>query len=92
MGNSPDNASDTPKDNVVSLPETPAGDDGLTARQRKILDFSSSATADRGYPPSMREIGEAVGLTSSGSVDYQLKILGEKGFITRDANRARALE
>lgn len=92
MGNSPDNASDTPKDNVVSLPETPAGDDGLTARQRKILDFISSATADRGYPPSMREIGEAVGLTSSGSVDYQLKILGEKGFITRDANRARALE
>ncbi len=92
MGNSPDNASDTPKDNVVSLPETQAGDDGLTARQRKILDFISSATADRGYPPSMREIGEAVGLTSSGSVDYQLKILGEKGFITRDANRARALE
>ena len=92
MGNSSNNASDTPKDNVVSLPETPAGDDGLTARQRKILDFISSATADRGYPPSMREIGEAVGLTSSGSVDYQLKILGEKGFITRDANRARALE
>ncbi len=92
MGNSPDNASDTPKNNVVSLPETPAGDDDLTARQRKILDFISSATADRGYPPSMREIGEAVGLTSSGSVDYQLKILGEKGFITRDANRARALE
>ena len=92
MGNSTDNTSDTPKDNVVSLPETPAGDDGLTARQRKILDFISSATADRGYPPSMREIGEAVGLTSSGSVDYQLKILGEKGFITRDPNRARALE
>jgi len=92
MGNSSNNASDTPKDNVVSLPETPADDDGLTARQRKILDFISSATADRGYPPSMREIGEAVGLTSSGSVAYQLKILSEKGFINRDATRARALE
>jgi len=92
MGKSTTSSSDTPNDNVVSLPETPAGIDGLTARQRKILDFISVATADRGYPPSMREIGEAVGLTSSGSVDYQLKILGEKGFITRDANRARALE
>ena len=92
MGNSSNSSSDTPENNVVPLPDTPAGDDGLTARQRKILDFISSATADRGYPPSMREIGEAVGLTSSGSVDYQLKILRGKGFITRDANRARALE
>lgn len=92
MGNSTNKPSDTPTNNVISLPDTPEGGDGLTARQRKILDFISSATADRGYPPSMREIGEAVGLTSSGSVDYQLKILGEKGFITRDANRARALE
>lgn len=92
MGNSTSKSGDTPTNNVISLPDTPEGGDGLTARQRKILDFISSATADRGYPPSMREIGEAVGLTSSGSVDYQLKILGEKGFITRDANRARALE
>ena len=92
MGNSTNTPSDTPSDNVVPLPDTPEGNDGLTARQRKILDFISSATADRGYPPSMREIGEAVGLTSSGSVAYQLKILGEKGFINRDATRARALE
>lgn len=92
MGNSKDNSGDTPKDNVVSLPDTPESGDGLTARQRKILDFISSATADRGYPPSMREIGEAVGLTSSGSVAYQLKILGQKGFINRDATRARAVE
>lgn len=92
MGNSSNTPSDTSEDNVVAMPDTPEGSDGLTARQRKILDFISSATADRGYPPSMREIGEAVGLTSSGSVAYQLKILGEKGFINRDATRARALE
>jgi repressor LexA len=92
MGNSTNGIGDTPKDNVVSLPDTPENGDGLTARQRKILDFITSATVDRGYPPSMREIGEAVGLTSSGSVAYQLKILGEKGFINRDATRARAVE
>jgi repressor LexA len=46
----------------------------------------------RGYPPSMREIGEAVGLTSSSSVAHQLKVLEEKGFVRRDPNRPRALE
>jgi len=92
MGNSTNSSGDTPEDNVVSLPDTAESSDGLTARQRKILDFISSATADHGYPPSMREIGEAVGLTSSGSVAYQLKILAEKGFINRDATRARAVE
>ena len=45
-----------------------------------------------GYPPSMREIGEAVGLTSSSSVAHQLKVLEEKGFVRRDPNRPRALE
>ncbi len=46
----------------------------------------------RGYPPSMREIGEAVGLTSSSSVAHQLRVLEEKGFLKRDPNRPRALE
>ncbi len=92
MGKSPDNPKSDTLDNVVSLPDSAEDGEGLTARQRKILDFISSATADRGYPPSMREIGEAVGLTSSGSVAYQLRILTEKGFINRDATRARALE
>ena len=46
----------------------------------------------RGYPPSMREIGEAVGLTSSSSVAHQLKVLEEKGYVRRDPNRPRALE
>ena len=86
--------SDTPEDldNVVSLPESSEDADGLTARQRKILEFISQATAARGYPPSVREIGDAVGLTSSGSVAYQLKILADKGFINRVATRARTLE
>jgi len=92
MGNSMDTPENNNMDNVHSLPDTPADNDGLTARQRKILDFITSATADRGYPPSMREMGEAVGLTSSGSVAYQLRILEEKGFINRDATRARAVE
>lgn len=46
----------------------------------------------RGYPPSMREIGEAVGLTSSSSVSHQLRTLEEKGFVKRDPKRPRALE
>ena len=92
MGNSMDTPENNDTDNVVSLPDAPADSDGLTPRQRKILDFISSATADRGYPPSMREMGEAVGLTSSGSVAYQLRILEDKGFINRDATRARAVE
>ena len=46
----------------------------------------------RGYPPSMREIGEAVGLTSSSSVAHQLKTLEEKGYLKRDPKRPRALE
>ncbi|MBU6348215.1 MAG: transcriptional repressor LexA, partial [Actinomycetales bacterium] len=92
MGTSKDTSADTSAENIISLPDTPEDGDGLTARQRLILDFISSATTDRGYPPSMREIGEAVGLTSSGSVAYQLRILAEKGFINRDATRARAVE
>jgi len=79
-------------DNVVSLPDSAQDGAGLTVRQRKILDFISQATNARGYPPSVREIGDAVGLTSSGSVAYQLKILADKGFINRVATRARTLE
>ena len=77
---------------IVALPETPADMEGLTLRQRKILEFISSTTADRGYPPSVREIGDAVGLSSSSSVQHQLGQLVSKGFINRDATRARALD
>ncbi|CAB4341460.1 MAG: transcriptional repressor LexA [Actinobacteria bacterium] len=80
------------KESVVSLPDGPADGTGLTVRQRKILEFITNTTHDRGYPPSVREIGDAVGLSSSSSVSHQLGQLVSKGFINRDATRARALD
>ncbi len=77
---------------VTELPEGPADQDGLTVRQRRILEVIRDAIADRGYPPSIREMGEAVGLASSSSVAHQLKVLQTKGFLHRDPNRPRALE
>jgi len=65
--------------------------DGITARQRDILDVIRKTVEDRGYPPSVREIGEAVGLTSPSSVAHQLGVLEKKGLLRRDANRPRAL-
>jgi repressor LexA len=66
--------------------------DELTSRQRKILDVIRDAVTDRGYPPSIREIGEAVGLTSTSSVHSQLEALQRKGFIRRDPTKPRAIE
>ncbi len=77
---------------MVDLPDGPAGEDGLTARQRRVLEVIREAVASRGYPPSVREIGEAVGLTSSSSVAHQLKTLQTKGYLRRDPNRPRAVE
>jgi repressor LexA len=77
---------------VSELPDGPADATGLTARQQRILEHLREFMERRGYPPSMREIGEAVGLTSSSSVAHQLKVLEEKGFVRRDPNRPRALE
>ncbi|MFZ0323853.1 MAG: transcriptional repressor LexA [Actinomycetes bacterium] len=74
------------------IPDGPADASGLTARQRKVLDFISESVERRGYPPSMREIGEAVGLTSPSSVSHQLTALERKGYLRRDANRPRAIE
>ncbi len=77
---------------VSELPDTPPDATGLTARQKRILTFLRDAIEQRGYPPSIREIGEAVGLASSSSVAHQLRVLEQKGFIKRDPNRPRALE
>jgi repressor LexA len=77
---------------VTELPDGPPDTTGLTARQQKVLATIKDAMEKRGYPPSMREIGEAVGLTSSSSVAHQLKTLEEKGFLKRDPKRPRALE
>jgi repressor LexA len=57
-----------------------------------VLETISEAVMRRGYPPSMREIGEAVGLTSPSSVAHQLSTLERKGFLRRDPNRPRAIE
>ncbi|HEX3612922.1 MAG TPA: transcriptional repressor LexA [Sporichthyaceae bacterium] len=75
-----------------SLPDGPPDDHGLTPRQRKVLEVIRDAVERRGYPPSMREIGDAVGLTSTSSVSHQLITLERKGYLRRDPNRPRALE
>ncbi|MFD6967394.1 transcriptional repressor LexA [Streptomyces sp. NPDC059949] len=67
-----------------------SGSDGLTDRQRDIVDCISRSVADRGYPPSMREIGKAVGLSSTSSVAHQLLALERKGELRRDPHRPRA--
>ena len=77
---------------VAEIPDGPADSSGLTARQRRVLDVIRDAVDRRGYPPSMREIGEAVGLTSSSSVSHQLAMLEKKGYLRRDPNRPRAIE
>jgi repressor LexA len=77
---------------VSELPDGPAGADGLTERQRRVLEVIKDNVERRGYPPSMREIGEAVGLTSPSSVSHQLAALERKGFLRRDPNRPRAIE
>jgi repressor LexA len=65
---------------------------GLTERQRTILDVIRASVTSRGYPPSIREIGDAVGLTSTSSVAHQLRTLERKGYLRRDANRPRAVD
>jgi repressor LexA len=77
---------------VHTLPDGPADGDGLTHRQRMVLEVIRNSVERRGYPPSMREIGEAVGLTSPSSVAHQLTTLERKGFLRRDPNRPRAIE
>jgi repressor LexA len=72
------------------------GDSGpghvLTARQRKVLQVIRESVEQRGYPPTMREIAEAVGLSSTSSVAHQLEKLQRKGYLHRDAGRPRTVE
>ena len=85
-----DPTSDQPT--VAELPDGPPDASGLTPRQRRVLDVIRESVDSRGYPPSMREIGERVGLTSSSSVSHQLRVLEQKGLLRRDPNRPRAIE
>ena len=77
---------------LTELPDGPIDENGLTPRQTKILLAIKEAMETNGYPPSMREIGEAAGLSSPSSVKYQLEALEAKGWIRRDPSRGRALE
>ncbi|GAB2454678.1 transcriptional repressor LexA [Xylanimonas ulmi] len=76
---------------VSALPEA-GPQPGLTPRQRRVLDTIRESVETRGYPPTMREIGEAVGLASPSSVKHQLTTLERKGYLRRDPNRPRAME
>ena len=77
---------------VSELPDGPADDNGLTTRQQLILEVIKKAITTNGYPPSMREIGQAAGLASPASVSYQIEALVEKGYIRKDASKGRAFE
>lgn len=66
--------------------------DTITVRQRRILEFIRRTVAERGYPPTVREIGEAVGLASSSSVHAQLANLERRGLVRRDPTKPRAME
>jgi repressor LexA len=76
---------------IADFPAQMPGD-GLTSRQRTILSVIKEAVQTRGFPPSMREIGDAVGLQSTSSVSHQLAVLEQKGYIRRDPNKPRALD
>jgi len=82
---------DVPAETVMEFPEI---DDGraLTVRQRKVLEVIRDSVQRRGYPPSVREIGEAVGLKSPSSVAHQLGVLQRKGLLRKDPNRPRAVD
>src|ERR1700689_2958956 len=77
---------------IPDTPDKPDPDHVLTWRQRKVLQVIRDSVQKRGYPPSMREIGEAVGLTSTSSVPYQLSTLQKKGYLHRDVGRPRTVE
>ena len=64
----------------------------LTGKRREILDFIAAQLRERGFPPSVREIGEAVGLTSSSTVHSHLATLQRQGYLLRDPTKPRAIE
>jgi len=78
---------------IRAFPEPADGADGpgLTERQKRVLDVIRDHLDRLGYPPSVREIGEAVGLQSTSSVAHQLRALERKGYLRRDPNRPRAV-
>ncbi|MGH8967423.1 MAG: transcriptional repressor LexA [Actinomycetes bacterium] len=81
-----------PAAQVSTFPDPPAEPARLTPRQRKVLEVIRDWVDRFGYPPSVREIGDAVGLTSTSSVHHQLRALERKGYLRRDPNRTRAVD
>jgi repressor LexA len=77
---------------VSTFPDPQVEPARLTPRQRKVLDVIRDWVDRFGYPPSVREIGDAVGLTSTSSVHHQLRTLERKGYLRRDPNRTRAVD
>ena len=77
--------------NVDPLLSTATLEASLTQRQREVLEYIRSSVRERGYPPSIREIGEAVGLASTSSVAHQLRTLERRGLLKRDPHRPRAV-
>jgi repressor LexA len=75
---------------VAEHSDTPSRD--ISDRQREILELIRQAVADRGYPPSVREIGEAVGLSSPSTVHSHLATLARAGYLRRDPSKPRAIE
>jgi repressor LexA len=63
----------------------------LTRRQQQVLDYINACIQDRGYPPTMREIGEHMGISSTNGVNDHLKALERKGYLVRDDMKSRAL-
>jgi len=82
----------TPTATVREIADGPPDATGLTPRQRRVLEVIKAAVERHGYPPSIREIGEAVGLASTSSVAHQLKSLQARGFLRKDDRRPRALD
>src|ERR1700721_3172906 len=66
-----------------------SGDPGLTPQRRNIIRVIEASLQSRGYPPSLREIGQAVGLASTASVSYQMSVLEAAGYLSRETGRPR---
>lgn len=76
----------------TAVRESAAGVEALGPRQKRILEFILSTVEERGYPPSVREIAEAVGLASPSTVHAHLEALQSKGYIRKDPTKPRAIE
>jgi repressor LexA len=84
--------SETTSPTSPSSPRGPRNERPLTGRQRQVLDYIDQAVRERGYPPSVREIGDAVGLSSPSTVHAHLAALQDKGYLKRDPSKPRAIE